>query len=206
MKISLPLASGKTLDVDVPDAAVPGAPAWLQGLVPVASALATGHAAEVEVEWAVLRLEADGGRVRVSEPDYASPAATHAFVPGVAATNRVFAAQEQLLQLLRVDPQPVRAAQYLRVGQSALAEVSAFGHRFPEPASEFAGWQICGTEQPTGDTFGQYTVRELAHLRLAWIPALCLPTGWSFRFAGKSLVDCVTPAGETREVMLSLDV
>lgn len=204
MKLSLRLSSGKTLSAEVNEPDERDAHAWFERLRAPASKLGTGETTEVVLDWAVLRLVADANEVRIFEPDH-SFADPGRFVPGVAATARVFRAQAQLMQLLRLVPEPVRAPQYVRVAQAALKGVSAFGHRFAESETGFTGWQISSAASPEADTFGQYSVRELAHLRLAWVVALCLPAGWSFRSAGNSLIDCVDPGGQTHAVMLSID-
>lgn len=205
MKLSLRLPSGKALDAEVQDSGAPPAHAWFERLRAPAAALSPGRSAEVALDWAVLRLEDRGGELQLLEPDYAG-ANLERFVPGVAATDRVFGAQQRLTQGLHLAPQPVGAAQYVRVAESALNHVSVFGHRQAETAPEFSGWQIVGVGAAEDSPFGQYSVRELAQLRLAWMVALCLPVGWSFRFTGQTLIDCAAPDGSTHAVVLSIDV
>lgn len=205
MKLTLRLSSGKSLSAEVNDSDGAGAYAWFERLIAPASALDAGQATEVELDWAVLRLEADENEVQVLEPDY-SVTDPDRFVTGVARTGRVFSTQVQLMQMLQLPAESVLAQQYVRIAESALNGVSAFGHRFPETESLFTGWQISSAASAADDTFGQFSVRELAHRHLAWIVGLCLPSGWSFRFAGNSLIDCVAPTGQTHAVMLSIDV
>ena len=205
MKLNMHLPSGRTLSADVSDTEIEGAHAWFDRLNAPASALVTGQTVEVELDWATLRLKAQGKEVQVFEPDYSAPDAVR-FVPGVATTDQVFAAQERLMRALDLVPQPVHGQQYVRVAESALNSTSVFGHRFAETESEFTGWQIGSSAPAEGESFGQYSVRELTHRNLAWLVAMCLPTGWSFRFAGHTLIDCVAASGQTHELMFSIEV
>jgi hypothetical protein len=143
--------------------------------------------------------------VSVEEPHYDDPNATD-FVASVARTGRIFAKQEWLLQTLGVEGHAVDAGQYVRVSSVALHAVSVVGYRRPESELTFTGWEIVSASSPTSKGYGLYALRELSRLRLVWIAAMILPTGWAFRFVGQTLVDCVSPQGETREIMVSIDL
>ena len=204
MKLHLRLPSGKTLSAEVADRDAPDDHAWFERLREPAAALGPGQSIELALDWAVLRLEDHADGPRLLEPDYAGTELDR-FVPGVAATDRVFGAQQALMRTLRLTPQPVGAEQYLRVSAAALRQVSVVGHRHAESAPEFCGWQIVSVDTDDDEPFGQYRVRELARLRLAWMVALGLPVGWSFRYAGHTLIDCVAPDGHTQAMRLSFD-
>jgi hypothetical protein len=111
----------------------------------------------------------------------------------------------ELQQRLNVRLQPVQVEQYVRVSEAALRAPSVVGVRVADK-DPFTGWQVVATsEVPAQATFGVLKVRELASEHPAWLLGLQLPTGWAFRFAGNTLVDCVSEDGETHSVRISVD-
>jgi len=202
MRLELPLPSGSVLVAEIDDTDESAGRELLQRLAPSATSLHDGRFLEVDLDWTAVRLRARGHEVYVEEPDYRRNVAD--FAPTFVLTCRVFAAQQQMLQALRVKGLPVKAQQFVRVSNDALQSVSVVGVRRPESESLFSGWQIVSTA--SDEAHGQYTVRELSGNRLAWCVPLPLPAHWAFRFVGRSLVDAVSPDGKTHALNLSIDL
>ena len=116
-------------------------------------------------------------------------------------------ARDWVMQRLDLRPTPVRAGQYVHVSQRAMHDPSVVGHRREGEGEPFTGWEIVSTrEAPGSASFGYYTVEELAAQHPEWMAALHLPPGWSFRFAGHTLVDAVSPQGTTHTLKLAVDL
>jgi hypothetical protein len=103
-----------------------------------------------------------------------------------------------LAHRLGVDALPVRDEQYVQVSRAAIQSDSVFGFRREADDGLFTGWEIFSTDEKLElAQNGYYSVRELAALRPEWLIALRLPVRWTFRFAGKTLIDGVSASGET---------
>jgi hypothetical protein len=204
VRLSLDLPSGRALATEVDEAHAVRGRELLARLLEPAAALADREAVDHELDWATVRLSANGAEVVVGEPDYAGDPGR--FVPSLSVTCRVFDGQQAVLDAVAVDGQPVAAHQHVRVSLAAMSSVSVVGHRHPETEEPFTGWQLVSTAPEDDESAGLYTVRELAAHRLVWITAMALPVGWAFRCVGNTLVDGVSPAGRTHELLISLDV
>jgi hypothetical protein len=205
MRLSIDLPSGQPLTTEVDDAHAARAHELLARLVEPAAMLADRDTSESELDWATVRLRAHAGAVVAEEPDYSRDPSR--FVPSLSVTCRVFDAQQMVLGAVGVDSQPVAAHQYVRVSLAAMSSISVVGYRQRDLEEPFTGWQLVSTASAADDEVsGQYTVRELAEQHLAWIVAMVLPDGWSFRCVGSTVADCVSPEGRTYELLASLDV
>ncbi len=176
----------------------------LARLVSTAGDLREGENREVVIEWAVVRLAATSNLVVVQEPDYRRN--PNEFIPSMATTARLFCKQRNILEQLGLSGEPVEASQYARVSTAAFGAVSVLGRRERDPENAFTGWQIESTDPSANDAFGMYTVREIAAKRLIWMAPLALPPGWAFRFVGNTLMDTVSPTGDTHTPLLSIDL
>jgi hypothetical protein len=111
----------------------------------------------------------------------------------------------RVLEALGAAEQRVHAEQYVHVSSSAIDAPGIVGYRRNEQ-DPFTGWEIIATtEDVESATFGYYSVRELSAKRPEWLIALPLPAGWSFRFVGKTLIDCVSPDGETHPMNIFVE-
>jgi hypothetical protein len=198
------LKDGRTLSAEICDECGDLNARLLVRLASAASAVREGSAVVVELDWATLRLRAASGQVRVEEPDYRRNPEN--FTDTLVRTSRVFAAQEKLMQVLGVVAEPVSAGQYVRVSNDALTATSIVGTRERETDRIASGWQLIAASESGNEQFGLYKVSQLAGQHPSWCAAFALPPQWAFRFVGNTLIDCLTPAGETRSVMLSVDV
>jgi hypothetical protein len=107
-------------------------------------------------------------------------------------------ARARLRTRLAVAPRPVGATEFVHVSNAAMRAASVVGHRRAGERAPFTGWEVVAVGEALDPAaFGYYTVSELAEARPSWLAALELPDGWSFRFVDDTLVDCVSPAGET---------
>jgi hypothetical protein len=205
MRLSADLSPGRTLVTDVDETLAACGRALLAELVPAARELPDGGEADVEVAWAAVRLRAAGDHVCVEEPDYSHDPSR--FTSSLSNTCQIAGLQRELLRRVGADGDDVTANQYVRASSGAMQSISVVGHRHRDMAP-FTGWQIvsAGTTDPEGGEYGQYTVRELAAHRLAWIVALALPAGWAFRCVGNTIVDAVSPQRRTHELKLSVDI
>jgi hypothetical protein len=204
MTLTLNLQSGKSLVAEVAAKDAEAGRLLLERLADRAASLGPGTAVDVELDWARVRLRADEHRVYVDEPEYGGDA--RRFRPSLAITARLKSAQRQLMRRLNIRPQPVQARQYVHVSKQAMSAPSVVGFRREEENGPFTGWEIISTaEAPEFASFGYYRVDELAAQHPAWIIGLPLPAGWSLRFVGNTLIDCVSPAGETHAVVLSFE-
>lgn len=205
MRLSIDLPSGRSLVTDVDEAHAACGRELLGRLVPPAAALPDGAAMEVELDWATVRLRANAEEVVAEEPDYPlDPSRTK---PSLSITSQVFDLQRQVLQMVGGAGEAVTAGQYIRVSQDGMDSVTVVGFRHQEDEPIFSGWQLVSPGSiAQNEVFGLYTARELAAHRLVWIVALVLAAGWSFRCVGNTLVDAVSPAGQTYTVQASLDL
>jgi hypothetical protein len=205
MRLTLDLTSNKILVTDVDARYATIGRMLLERLAAPASALDAGESITVELDWATVRLQAYKHVAIAEEPDYGHDATC--FHPSLTFTSLLWSAQQRLIGLLNIDAQPVGAMQYVHVSNQAMRAVSVVGHRRDEEDGPFTGWEIVSTTDVLDSaSFGYYMVRELTEQRPAWLVALYLPPGWSFRFVGNTLVDCVSVHGETYTVNLSIDV
>ena len=115
--------------------------------------------------------------------------------------GRVAAAQQRLMAALKLHGAAPAAGDYVRVADAALQADAVVGVR-REDEPPLTGWQIEPATLPivADAPHGEYQLHELAALRPAWIAALALPPGWSFRCVGREIVDAVAPDG-TRHVL-----
>lgn len=203
MRLTRALPAGRALAADVDDADEAVGRMLLERLATTASALPAGASSTVDVDWATLRLRAAGQLVAAEEPGYGRDG--EHFRPSLARTSRIFAAQRQLIAQLNVEPEPVTATQFVHVSAGAMGAAVVVGHRGDDESGPFTGWRVVSTtDEVETASFGYYTVRELARQRPAWLAAMILPRSWSFRFSGSTLVDCVSPAGETYAIGLRI--
>ena len=203
MKLSTDLASGKALVSEVAEAGENCGRELLGQLATRAAALSDGDTQIVDIDWTVVRLRAESQTVVAEEPDYARNAGE--FVPSLSVTCHILGLQRKLLGTLNAEDQPVGGQQYARVSLEALRAASVVGHRLKDDEKPFTGWQIVSTAPVRNQNYGLYSIRELAAQRLEWLVAMRLPTGWSFRYVGRTLVDCVSLAGRTFELNLSVE-
>lgn len=205
MRLSVDLRTGKRLVAEVDATQEATGREILNELAAIADAPGMADAIEVELDWSILRLHGIGQEVLVEEPDYMHN--PRRFIPSLLVTCSVFDAQQQLLRELEIDGDPATAQQYARVSREALQSTSVVGYRHTEAEAAFCGWQIVSAGSPIDQqTFGQYAIHELAAQRRAWIAAMVLPAGWSFRCVGNTVVDCVSPMGRTYKLQLSVDI
>ena len=203
MRLTLALPADRVLVAEVDPGHEAAGEMLLARLAAPASGLSAGESATVDVDWAPLRLRADERLVVAEEPEYGREGAP--FHPSLTVTSALWAAEQRLIAELDLTPEPVTAMQFVHVSDEALRAGSVVGHRRERASGPFTGWEIVSpTDELEAASFGYYTVRELAARRPAWLAALSLPRGWSFRFVAETLVDCVSPAGETHAVGLSI--
>jgi hypothetical protein len=203
VRLTLALPAGRALAADVDDADEAVGRMLLERLATTATALPAGASTTVDVGWATLRLRAAGQLVTAEEPGYGRDG--EHFHPSLARTSRIWSVQQQLIARLNVEPEQVTATQFVHVSAGAMSAAEVVGHRGDDESGPFTGWTVVSaTEVLETASFGYYTVRELARQRPAWLAAMILPRSWSFRFSGDTLIDCVSPAGETSEIGLSL--
>lgn len=203
MRLSLDLPGGRALVAHVDPGHEQVAQMLLARLVAQASRLSMGESATVDVDWATLRLRADERFVVAEEPEYGCDDAP--FHPSLTATSAIWAAEQRLIAQLDITPEPVTAMQFVHASDEAMRAECVVGHRRDRASGPFTGWEIVSPADALDSaSFGYYTVRELAARRPAWLSALSLPRCWSFRFVADTLHDCVSPAGETRAVGLSI--
>jgi hypothetical protein len=204
MRLAVDLPAGRPLTTEVDEAHAARGHEVLTRLVESALALEDHATVDTELDWATVRLRAMPDSVIAEEPEYSRD--PNRFVPSLSVTCRVFDQQQTVLRTVGIDGQPVAAHQYVRVSLAAMNSTSIVGYREADLEEPFTGWQLVSTEAPAeADASGQYTVRELAEHRLAWIVAMVLPTGWSFRCVGNTVADAVSPTGQTYELLTSLD-
>ena len=203
MRLTLALPAGRALAADVDEADEAVGRMLLERLATTASALPAGASTTVDVDWATVQLRAAGQLVTAEEPGYGRDG--EQFHPSLARTSNIWAAQQQLIAQLNVEPESVTATQFVHVSTGAMAAAEVVGHRGDDASGPFTGWTVVSTtDVPETASFGYYTVRELARQRPAWLAAMILPRSWSFRFSRSTLVDCVSPAGETYAIGLSI--
>jgi hypothetical protein len=203
MRLSIDVSSGKLLVSDVDETQEACGRDLLGRLATRASTLSGEESVSVDIDWATLRLRANSRLVVAEEPDYLRD--PKHFVPSLSITCLIFVAQQRLLRMLHVNDQPVKARQYARVSRDAIQAVSVVGYRHKEVEAPFTGWQVVSTMPPQERIWGLYSIRELTAQRLVWLVAMNLPTGWAFRFAGNTLMECVSPEGVTHELNFSVD-
>jgi hypothetical protein len=204
MRLAVDLPSGRPLTSEVDEAHAARGREVLTRLVESAGTLADRATVDIELDWATVRLSAAPDAVIAEEPEYARDPSR--FVPSLSVTCRVFDQQQNVLRAIGIDGQSVAAHQYVRASLAAMNSTSIVGYREADREEPFAGWQLVSTEALADcDASGQYSVRELAEHRLAWIVAMVLPTGWSFRCVGNTVADALSPTGQTYELLLSVD-
>lgn len=122
--------------------------------------------------------------------------------------DAVAVAQQRLLAALGL---PWGAApadgDYIRVADAALRADAVIGVR-GEDEPPLTGWQVepaAPMESETTTPHGQYQMRELATLRPAWLAALALPPGWSFRCVGRELVEAQAPDGTRHRLGITME-
>lgn len=204
MKLTRPLDSGLTLVAEVCNECGDLGPQLLERIAPAADRVQVSGTATVALDWATLRLRATNGEVRVGEPEYRSDPAH--FTDSMVRTSRVLLIQHKLMRSLGVEAQPVSATQRVRISSDALSATSIVGRRERETDPIATGWQFIAASEEGNQEFGLYTVRQVAEQHPHWCAALALPAGWTFRYVGRTLIDCVSPSGETHKVMLSVEV
>lgn len=204
MKLTHPLESGMKLSAEVGEDCATTAAGLLARLAPFAAGMHEGDTRIAVIDWATLRLHAASGEVIVEEPDFGGNPTQ--FQPWMVSTSRIFMRQKQMLSLLGITGVPTSADQFVRVAEDALHAVSVVGHREHATEAIISGWQLITANSSNNTRFAQYSVRELAALRPAWCAALALPPQWAFRFAGNTLMDCLSPGGQRHSLLLSIDV
>lgn len=121
------------------------------------------------------------------------------------------AARQRLLAALGLAQGAAPAdGDYVRVAEAALQAEAVVGVR-GEDEPPLTGWQIepAAVAAPAAGAapmpHGQYQLRELARLRPAWLAALVLPAGWSFRCVGGELVEARAPDGTRHRLAITLE-
>lgn len=204
MRVSIDPPSGAPLVTEVDESQAECGRELLRRLGAPAATLAGSGMVDVDISWTTIRLRATPDEVVAEEPDYAGDAGH--FTPSLSVTCHILDVQRDMLLTVGVDGEAVAPDQYVRVSRDAMQSTSVVGHRQPDPEAPFTGWQIVSAGTADEAEFGQYAVRELARARLAWIAPLVLPTGWAFRCVGHTLVDALSPQGQTFELLVSVDV
>jgi hypothetical protein len=204
MRVSVDPPSGAPLVTEVDESQAECGRELLRRLVAPAATLSGSGMVDVDISWTTIRLRATADEVVAEEPDYAGD--TGRFMPSLSVTCHVLDIQREMLLTVGVDGEAVAADQYVRVSREAMHSTSVVGHRQPEPEAPFTGWQMVSAGTADDTEFGQYAVRELARSRLVWIVPMVLPTGWSFRCVGHTLVEALSPQGQTYELLASVDV
>lgn len=205
MRMSKELSSGRQLVIEVAEDQTDCGRKLLSQLATRADSVAVGEAVEVDACCTTVRLRSGKHEVVVEEPDYAQDPSR--FIASLSVTCLISDSQQRLLHELGVNEDHVAASQYLEVSQEAMRSVSVVGYRREDQEEPFTGWQIVATTGAAAeDSWGMYSVRELAAHRLVWIVPLVLPVGWSFRCVGNTLVDCVSPARQTHPLNISIDI
>ncbi len=204
MRVSIDPPSGAALVTEVDESQAECGRELLGRLAAPAATLAGSGMVDVDISWTTIRLRATPGEVVAEEPDYAGDAGH--FTPSLSVTCHILDMQRDMLLTVGVDGEAVASDQYVRVARDAMDSTSVVGHRLPELEAPFTGWQIVSAGTPDEAEFGQYAVRELARSHLVWIVPMVLPTGWSFRCVGHTLVEALSPQGQTFELLASVDI
>lgn len=204
MRVSIDPPSGAPLVTEVDESKADCGRELLRRLVAPAATLSGSGTVDVDISWTTIRLRATADEVVAEEPDYAG--GTGRFTPSLSVTCHILELQRDMLRAVGAEGEAVAADQYVRVSRDAMHGTSVVGLRQPDPEAPFTGWQLVTAGISDETEFGQYAVRELAQSRLAWIVPLVLPTGWSFRSVGHTLVEALSPQGQTFELLVSVDV
>ena len=204
MRVSIDPPSGAPLVTEVDESKADCGRELLRRLAAPAATLSGGGTVDVDISWTTIRLRATADEVFAEEPDYAG--GTGRFTPSLSVTCHILELQRDMLRAVGAEGEAVAAGQYVRVSRDAMHGTSVVGLRQPDPEAPFTGWQLVTAGISDETEFGQYAVRELAQSRLAWIVPLVLPTGWSFRSVGHTLVEALSPQGQTFELLVSVDV
>jgi hypothetical protein len=204
MRVSIDPPSGAPLVTEVDESQAECGRELLGRLVAPAATLSGSGMVDVDISWTTIRLRATGDEVVAEEPHYAGD--TGRFTPSLSVTCHILEMQREMLLTVGVEGEAVAPEQYVRVSRDAMHGTSVVGLRQPESEAPFTGWQMVSAGTLEETQFGQYAVRELAHSRLVWIVPLVLPTGWSFRCVGHTLVEAQSPQGQAFELLLSVDV
>ena len=204
MRVSIDPPSGAPLVTEVDESQAECGRELLRRVVAPAATLPGSGTVDVDIAWTTIRLRPTADEVVAEEPDYAGDAGR--FTPSLSVTCRILELQREMLRAVGVEGEAIAADQYVRVSDDAMHGTSVVGLRQPDPEVPFTGWQLVTAGISDETEFGQYAVRELAQSRLAWIVPLVLPTGWSFRCVGHTLVEALSPQGQTFELLVSVDV
>lgn len=145
---------------------------------------------QVRFGWSLLRLEEDGGGLRVTEPDFALWPERQ-WSPTIDTTLKVLAEQTGLLRRLGVDGADVFFDQALVAARGALAQAEIFMRRTPSTSREDSGWLLATTDDPEalareGGVEG-VLVATLVARRPSLLQALTLPVGFLAIFSGEAL-------------------
>jgi hypothetical protein len=159
----------------------------------------------VRLDWGVARLSAQGSEMLVEEPDYRRDPLQ--FVPGIEFTCSVLGAQQLVHDRLQVSAEPVSYDQAIFVYPPGLACQLLAATRQAPLRAEDSGWRTFDAERIDWTAgFQAHRVYEVPLQRPALMAVLSLPSGWSVRMDGPTLVEAATPEGRRIPLTMTIEL
>jgi hypothetical protein len=205
MRISLSDGRHLTYVSNVSDDLRPQAELLLGRLAATAPALEPDQELPVRLDWGIVKLIRRNDEMSVEEPDYRTDA--RRFVPRVTFTCAVLRAQQQLLERLNADPQPVHYDQAVLVYPGALAARRVVAIRRDPLQPVHTGWHVFDEDLIDWDLDAQAVgVYDVPRQQPALMSILALPTGWAVRFEQDTLLEAAPPGGTPMTLGMTFDL